>query len=427
MKFALINGIILDGTENMSEQKDMTVLVEEDKITAIQSKTEKIPKGFRKIDLKGKYILPGLINMHCHMPGSGKPTSSSAATNIADLCKRFKIVRNIAKKRVINAAKTEVNSGVTTLRSMGEVDYTDLEVRDMINKGKLEGPRMLVSGTGVSVPDGHAAGLFAYPAETVEDVERIIEENVKRGVDLIKIFVTGGVFDATAPGEPGVLRMSQELATACCEIAHKHGLKVASHTESTPGVLVDLKAGVDTVEHGAPMTDEIIELFKQTGASVPMTISPAIPIALITPMQPKMDEIKQLNSNVVYKGIVECAKQALANGIPVGLGTDTACPYVTHYDMWRELVYFVKDVGVTNNFALHTATQINARLLGIGDITGTLEVGKCADIIAVDSNPLEDISVLRNVRMVMTRGRLIKKPKVKHLKFVDKELDSLLS
>lgn len=116
----------------------------------------------------------------------------------------------------------------------------------------------------------------------------------------------------------------------------------------------------------------------------------------------------------------------LAAGVPVGLGTDTACPFVTHYDMWRELAYFKKFVGVTNAFALHTATQVNAEIAGIDGETGTVEVGKSADFVITDKSPLEDLTALRTPYMVVMRGKTIKNPRVKKFDYVETELDKLL-
>ena len=129
---------------------------------------------------------------------------------------------------------------------------------------------------------------------------------------------------------------------------------------------------------------------------------------------------------MVYDGIRDCAKAALANGIPVALGNDVGCPWVTQYDFWREIVYFKNCTGVSNAFAIYTATLNNAVLAGIGDETGSLEAGKCADLIMVEKNPLEDLQALRNVSLVMARGRLYDRPKVKRKEVVDQQLDQYL-
>ena len=144
------------------------------------------------------------------------------------------------------------------------------------------------------------------------------------------------------------------------------------------------------------------------------------------PHRKHASEMEQYNGTVVFDGIQECAKACLANGIPVGLGTDTGCPYITHYDMWRELYYFHKYCGVSNAFALYTATRRNAGLVGLEGVTGSVESGRCADLIVTRENPLEDLRALRNVDMVMARGRLISAPKVRKMPEVEQELDKFL-
>ena len=207
-----------------------------------------------------------------------------------------------------------------------------------------------------------------------------------------------------------------------------------AHVESAEGVRVALEAGVDTIEHGAPMTPEAIELYRGAAQtqiegrlpSLTCTISPALPFAMLDPGKTHSTEVQKANGDIVCEGIIRGAREALDAGIEVGLGTDSSCPYVTQYDMWREVAYFAKYVGVGNAFALHTATAVNARLLGLGDVTGTIEAGKSADMIAVDRNPLEDLSALRDVRHVMCRGEFAEHPRVKRIAELDAELDWIM-
>ena len=433
--FVFRNATVLDGTENMEPRIGQTVLVEDGRIAAVGPVAEvDAPIGARELDLGGAYLLPGLINMHVHLCGSGRPTSAGDA---GALMKRLDnpvgraIVRGLLRKR----AQQQLASGVTTVRGAGDPLYGDIAVRDEFNAGKHVGPRLIAPGTGVTVPGGHGAGLFAQIAESPEDAAELVREIAAHGADVIKLFVTGGVFDAEKVGEPGVLRMSEEVARAACEAAHRLGLSVMAHVESTEGVRVALRAGVDTIEHGAPMTPEIVDLYRGgAGAqlegrtpSVTCTISPALPFVKLPPEKTHSTEVQKANGDIVCEGIVQSARDALAAGIPVGLGTDSSCPFVTQYDMWREVAYFAKYVGVSNAFALHTATAVNARLLGLGDETGTVEVGKSADLIVVDANPLDDLSALRDVRHVMCRGAFVEHPRVKHIAELDEELDWIMS
>ena len=433
--FVFRNATVLDGTENMEPRIGQTVLVEDGRIAAVGPAAEvDAPIGARELDLGGAYLLPGLINMHVHLCGSGRPTSAGDA---GALMKRLDnpvgraIVRGLLRKR----AQQQLASGVTTVRGAGDPLYGDIAVRDEFNAGKHVGPRLIAPGTGVTVPGGHGAGLFAQIAESPEDAAELVREIAAHGADVIKLFVTGGVFDAEKVGEPGVLRMSEEVARAACEAAHRLGLSVMAHVESTEGVRVALRAGVDTIEHGAPMTPEIVDLYlggagtqlEGRTPSVTCTISPALPFVKLPPEKTHSTEVQKANGDIVCEGIVQSAREALEAGIPVGLGTDSSCPFVTQYDMWREVAYFAKYVGVSNAFALHTATAVNARLLGLGDETGTVEVGKSADLIVVDANPLDDLSALRDVRHVMCRGAFVEHPRVKHIAELDEELDWIMS
>ena len=188
-----------------------------------------------------------------------------------------------------------------------------------------------------------------------------------------------------------------------------------------------LENGVDSIEHGAKPDAEILRLFKDTGAFLCTTISPALPYALFDRSITHATEVEQYNGTIVFEGIIDCAKAALANDIPVVLGNDVGCPWITQYDFWRELFYFHKYTGVSNAFALYTATSRSAELAGIGSETGTVAPGKCADLIVTAANPLEDLRTLRHVGMVMARGQLTGHPRFKRRPEVEAQLDRFLT
>ncbi len=425
-RYAFINANLLDGTDDMHVKHDSTVLVEGDRIVGISQGVTGVPRGYRKIDLTGSYLLPGLVNMHVHLAGTGEPKEKPG--DVAKTVKRITgtaIGRAFLHRLVKGSVRNQLYSGVTTLRSVGEVGLGDLYVRNLVNHGKAIGPRMLVAGDGVTPPNGHAANIMAKVCETPDDAVALVDDMAAAGVDLIKLFITGGVYDATVKGEPGVVRMSQEMADAATAEARAKGLPTAAHVESTEGVRMALKAGVNTIEHGAHLDDEIIALFKEKGSSLTTTLSAGMPMAKLPPEVTKTSDIVRFNANVVFDGIAEASKQALVAGIPVGLGTDSACPFISQYDMWREVVSFARYVGVSNAFALHTATQVNARLLGVGEVTGSIELGKCADMIVVDENPLDNLGALATVRTVMARGTLFEHPSVRHVAKIDEQLETI--
>lgn len=426
MKYALVNCKILNGKKDMTVIEGQSVLVNDGIIEGIVEK-DVVPEDYVKIDLKNGYLMPGLINMHVHLAGNGKPQKKQRDN--AKLVKKImgsKLTRSIAYKLVYGFAKTELLSGVTTIRTLGGLGDFDTRLRDEIADGRKIGPRIIAANTGVSVPDGHMAGSVAFAAHNPDEAVKIVKDNEKQKVDVIKVMVTGGVLDAKAKGVPGELKMSPEIIKAVCDEAHKDGYKVAAHVESPEGVRVALENGVDSIEHGAKPDERIISLFKEKGAFLCTTISPALPYAMFDRAISNASEVERFNGQIVFDGIVDCAKAAIANDIPVVLGNDVGCPWITQYDFWRELYYFAKYVGVDNRFALYTATARSAELAGIGDMVGTIEKGKYADFIVTRANPLDDLKALRRVETVIARGKIINNPRVKIKKRVEKELDKFL-
>ena len=417
----------------MQVQEGQVILVENERITEIlpaeeAGKRNLKASGYEEIDLQGKYILPGLINMHVHLEGNGKPQKKQRDNEA--LVKKIMsngLTKAIAYNMVCGFAKDELYSGVTTIRTVGGLGDFDTRLRYDIAAGKKPGPRILAANEGISVPGGHMAGSVAIAADSVEEALQHLETSKAQKVDLVKLMITGGVLDAKEKGVPGELKMAPEMVKAVCDKAHTMGYMVAAHVESPEGVKVALKNGVDSIEHGAKADEEMISLFKEHNAFLCTTLSPALPYALFDRSITNASEVEQFNGNVVFEGIIDCAKAAIANDIPVVLGNDVGCPWITQYDFWRELYYFHKYVGVSNAFALYTATCRGAEMAGIGDITGTLEPGKCADMIVVEKNPLEDLRVLRNVDMVIAQGKVIRAPKVKKKQIVETELDKFLN
>ncbi|MBP3891953.1 MAG: amidohydrolase family protein [Solobacterium sp.] len=427
MKYVFINGHILNGKEDMEVMSDYAVFVEGDQIVKIVPQKDAQLEGYETIDLQGSYLLPGLINMHAHLAAAGKATKPNEKPKnykrLFEVLTKIPFVLSVVKKMEAGYAKDALMSGVTTVRTVGGILDLDGQNRDAILAGKLDGPRLLVANTGVSVPGGHFAGSLATEATSPEQAKQHVREIAQTKPDLIKLMITGGVMDASEAGEPGILKMPPEIVKAACEEAHRLGYRVAAHVESTEGVRVALENGVDTIEHGATPDEEILRLFKEKGAIDVCTLSPALPYAKFELNESNAPEIGKINGEIVFEGIINCAKACLENGIPVGMGSDVGCPFITHYNFWREVDYFHQYLEVSRKFSLYTATLRNAQLLGIGDITGSIEEGKCADLIVVKDNPLEDLKTLRNVTMVMARGKLYRNPQVKRLKGVDALLD----
>ena len=426
MKYALKNAVILDGTKDMEPLRGQSVLVEGETIVGLVPAGSE-PMGFEPVDLSGKYLMPGLFNMHVHLAGSGKPQKKQRDNEkLVKTIMGSGLTRAVAYSMVRGFARDELMSGVTTIRTMGGLGNFDSRLRDEIAAGRQAGPRILAANQGISVPCGHMAGSVAIAARSIDEALAYLEQSEREGVDLVKLMITGGVLDAKEKGVPGELKMAPEMVKAVCDRAHAAGYVVAAHVESPEGVRVALENGVDSIEHGAEPDDEILRLFRERGAFLCTTISPALPYALFDRSVSNASEVEQFNGNVVFEGIIECAKAALAHDIPVVLGNDVGCPWITQYDFWRELYYFHKFVGVSNAFALYTATSRSAELAGLGDVTGTVAAGKCADLIVTAENPLDDLRALRHVEQVMARGRLYAHPKFRERKNVTAELDKFL-
>ncbi len=418
MKYLLKNCNIITGVKN-EEMFKGNILIEDDKIVTV-SKAD-IACDCKVIDLTDKYVLPGLINAHVHLAGSGKPSKKKHDEEYVNKLLKHKLIRKVVKGMCKNFAQMECLSGTTTIRLVGGLEHMDSDIKKELAE---TGPRILSSDYAITVPKGHMAGTVAKIGHNKEEFKALLDDLIKNNVDLIKIMITGGVLDATKKGEPGELRMHDEEVKYICDYAHEHGLKVAAHVESSEGVRVALRNGVDTIEHGAKVDDEIINLFKESKAQLVCTLSPAAPMSFLDRNILHLSEEQQFNARVVFDGVVDCAKACIKEGVVVGLGTDTACPFVTHYDMYRELVYANKYLGVSALDTINMATEVNAKILGIDKITGTIEEGKSADIIVANSNPLEDLKTLGNLDSVIYKGKITHK-KIKKYKEIEEQLNTL--
>lgn len=424
MRYVITNAKLLNGHRDMHVEEGKYIYVSDGKIEKI---TKSLQGGYDIVDLEGKYILPGLINMHVHLAGNGAYSGKQKDNKkTVDFLFSNPVTRAIAYQMVCNFAKLELYGGVTTIRTVGGLKDLDTRLRNEIKAGKKTGPMILAANEGITVEGGHMAGSVARVARNNEEAKRFVEASYAQGVDLVKLMITGGVLDAKEKGVPGEMKMPEDMIQAICKKAHQLGLLTSAHVESTEGVKAALRNGVDSIEHGAKPDQEMMELFKEKKAFLITTLSPALspalPFALFDPSVSKVDDTQLFNGKMVFDGIVECSKAALENHIPVGLGNDVGCPWITQYDFYRELVYFHKYVGVTNGFAIYTATLQNAILAGISDITGSIDAGKQADMIVVKENPLDDLNALKNIELVFTKGKMVH-PKIKRDKEIEQRLD----
>lgn len=441
---AFTNANIFNGKIDSELIPNATVLVElkkkghngqnfEGKIKNIGPSDEvSIPNGYKTIDLSGKYIIPGLINVHCHLTANGKPMTAMQGSE-----RKMKILqwflstglgeRYVKKQMRINI-QAALNSGVTTIRNAGDPCYYDIEVKKGIEEGETVGPRLVCAGRSICVTGGHGE-LLSHIVDGPWEARKAVRDCLRHGSDVIKILSTGGVTDSKKLGEAGRPQMTTEEIAAVCDEAHRAGVKVMTHCESTLGIKEALDGGVDSIEHGAPITDDLIELFKNNPKSLNgyttlvSTLSAAQDICELGVEVLKVTDIIQKNGVMILEGMIDGMKTAVKNDIPMAMGTDAAVPFVAHYEFWRELVYYQHFGGISNKSAINIATEQNAKLLGVDKVTGTLEIGKSADFVVYEGNPLENLMILEDPVHVVYRGNVIKKPSYKKVKAIEKYAD----
>lgn len=387
-------------------------------------------EGYRKEDMTGLYAAPGLVNAHAHLFGTGRPSkalSGGSAQRLLIKLVSTRLGKSVLAKLVEASARNELLSGVTALRAVGDLKYSDVALKKRIEQGKSKarGLKILVSGPAITAPGGHGDGTFADSADTPEGLKALVDDRADNGVDLIKVCVTGGVTDSKKRGEPGELRMTFEQVKAVCDRAHERGLRVAAHAESAPGAELSARAGVDTIEHGGRLSEEAFEMLVARGGAVVATYSPAIPCAKLPAEITRLSDMAAYNSEIAAENMTAACSQAFAGGVEVGMGTDASCPFSTQYGMWREIEWFALKTGEGAARAFETATAGNARVLGIYDETGSLTVGKRADIIFTSANPAENATALRELKAVVAGGRLIRNPRPKRMPRLDAVLDKL--
>ncbi|MCF0110868.1 MAG: amidohydrolase family protein [Erysipelotrichaceae bacterium] len=426
MKYVICHGFVYDGSEDFT-WKEKNIYIKDENIEALTDWPVILP-GYDIIEARGQYILPGLINMHAHLFGSGKPSKSLSGGPVQDFL--MKLLHTPAGKPIImklvkNSVESSLYSGCTTERTMGDFIWSDMEIRNRISNGRQNGPRLLVSGPAITVIDGHGHGTISLTANETEKLVEYTKNVIDHKPDWIKICVTGGVMDAKVKGEPGVVKMNSEQVSAITGLAHSYGYKVASHTESLDGIKVALQNGVDTIEHGAQLDKEAIELFKQTKAAFITTLSPAVPLAYLEPEITMMNDLCVYNSNVLLKNMIEGTKTALKEGIPVGMGTDCSCPFSTPYAMPREIEFFVRYIGVSNAQAVYIATNQNAKILGLQHRIGQILPNYSADLIVCNNNPFEDIRALRVLEDVYKEGKRYHKPNPRKNQWMEDILDKI--
>jgi imidazolonepropionase-like amidohydrolase len=422
---AFVGATVITGRLGATPIPDATVLVDgRGRILQVgPSASMEVGPEFEALDVAGKFLMPGLLNAHGHLllPGRvpGEPISLETFAMpdwVGDAL--GVVIRNYPGTRLVRwqmerNVQHALRSGVTTLRGLGDPHYIDVDVRKRIETGQLLGPRLLAAGPVLCVTGGHAhqIGLvFDGPHEA----RRAVRTSLRREVDHIKIANTGGVSDSRRIGEAGELQMTLEEIEAVVDEAHRKNFLVAAHAESTQGVREALLAGVDSIEHGASLDDEILELFRRNPKALRghTTLHPTLSVVM-DPMQ-ITDEVRanpklfvmMTNGNMIREEMITGFRQALAGGVKIAVGTDAGI--VDHGSVWMEMKAFVELGGVSNAKALHMGTLATAESIGVADVTGSVEVGRFADLLVLDANPLDDLATLAEPAMVVVSGVIVR-------------------
>jgi imidazolonepropionase-like amidohydrolase len=390
---------------NEIQVKNTSITITNNKITDISRGFIKVDTRDKLIDLRGFTLLPGLMDMHVHFGGEYQSKAK----------RPIKVERETEAILATQHAYKTLKVGFTTVRQVGDSGMVAISLRDAINSNQIVGPRMFTSGKSIATTGGHAdptngmsSDSYEYP--TAEDgvingpydAYTAVRQRYKDGADGIKLTVTGGVLSVAKSGDNP--QFTLEEVDAVVKAAKDYGMWVAVHAHGPQGMKRAVLAGVDSVEHGTFMTEEIMDLMISNGTYYVPTISAGEFVAAKSKIDNYFPEIVRPKAASVGPQIGATFKKAHERGVKIAFGTDAGVqPHGTNSD---EFVYMVQ-YGMSPMKAIKSATINTAMLLGINDDLGSIDIGKTADIIAVKGNPIQDIENIKNIRFVMKEGKKV--------------------
>jgi len=386
-----------------------TVVVEDGRIASVQPGRAAPPQGGETVELAGRTCLPGWTDLHVHLGSQSGPASYSEGFRLDPVDYAF---------RAVGYAGKTLRAGFTSVRDLG--GEVSPHLRDAINQGLVEGPRIYAAGKSIATTGGHAdpsngynsmlSHLMGPPGPTegvinsIDEARQAVRQRYKEGSDLIKITATGGVLSYARSGDAPQFRTDE--IQAIVETAKDYGYRVAAHAHGTEGMKRAVAAGVTSIEHGTHMDDEVMRLMKQRGTWYVPTIYAGRFVADKAKEPGYFPEIVRPKAAAIGARIQDTAARAHRAGVRIAFGTDQGVG--PHGDNAREFIYMV-EAGIPAAYALQSATVHAAEVLGVGD-QGVIEVGKRADIIALPGDPVADINAVMSVDFVMKDGKVFRAP-----------------
>jgi imidazolonepropionase-like amidohydrolase len=397
MDLLLTNVTLIDGTGRAPQEHAVIAIRDKNILYAgMASGWSEAREGVITLDLRGGFVLPGLIDTHVHLAGAGE-VDSQFRTDDASMA--LKMLRN---------ARKNLAAGITTVRDLGGWNEIEFVVREWVRREEFAGPRMCLAGRFLSITEAGAEyyeGMYRV-ADGVDEIRKAVREQVKHGADLIKIGVTGAVL--VEHGEPGATHFNEEEIQALVEEAGKFGRRVAAHAHGADGIRKAIRAGVRTIEHGTFLYQDpaAIQLMAERGIFLVPTLKVGWDIILSENSQiPAW--IREKNKTTQGDAALSL-KMAYDAGVPIAMGSDVGTPLNFHGENGLE-IYWMAEAGMRPMDAIVAATGNAARALGWEAWLGTLEAGKVADLIVVDSNPLDDLRTLadkNHLQLVMKDGQV---------------------
>lgn len=385
---------------------EQTIVVEDDLVVDVKNGFIEVPSSSNFIDLKNSTVLPGLFDMHVHL---------ESETSKDKYIKQFTFNEADVAYEAQGHAKTTLMAGFTSVRDLGG-NGVNTSLRNAINKGQLVGPTIYSAGKSIATTGGHADPTNGYKADLMgnpgpsdgvingtAEAREAVRQRYKNGSDVIKITATGGVLSVAKSGSNP--QFFEDEMKAIVETANDYGMITAAHAHGDEGMQRAIRAGITTIEHGTLMSEETMELMKQYNTYLVPTITAGKSVAELAEIPGYYPDLVVPKAKAIGPKIQNTFEKAYKKGVNIVFGTDAGV--FKHGNNAKEFGYMV-EVGMPVMEAIQSATLVPAQLLKVDELYGSIEIGKKADIIAVEKNPMEDVSTLENVIFVMKHGAVVK-------------------